>query len=186
MVYRFLSHEQLYVAARINTATGEIVGAPGNVGVQRNQLGGGLFITRNLLAKVEWVNQNYNRFPGNNILNGGNFPRSDVRRERSGSEPVLKPRRAQCWKFEADRRRSTSSAIQNAAYANWVRDTPVPNGNQMPGMPSIDSSDANSPIDASTTHITASHASRPRARIPATMTPIISAANIRRTTRSVR
>lgn len=73
VVYRFLSHEQLYVAARINTATGEIVGAPGNVGVQRNQLGGGLFITRNLLAKVEWVNQNYNRFPGNNILNGGNF-----------------------------------------------------------------------------------------------------------------
>jgi hypothetical protein len=73
IVYRFLAHEQMYVAARINTATGEIVGAPADVGVQRTQLGLGLFITRNLLAKVEWVNQNYNRFPGNNILNGGNF-----------------------------------------------------------------------------------------------------------------
>jgi hypothetical protein len=73
LVYRFLPQDRMYVAARINTAAGEIVGAPADVNVERTQFGLGLFVTRNLLAKVEYVNQTYNGFPATNILNGGRF-----------------------------------------------------------------------------------------------------------------
>ncbi len=73
LVYRFFAKDRMYVAARLNTATGEIVGAPTDVSVQRTQFGLGLFVTKNLLAKAEWVNQTYNNFPTNNILSGGKF-----------------------------------------------------------------------------------------------------------------
>jgi hypothetical protein len=73
LVYRFFPKDRMYVAARINTATGEIVGAPTDVSVQRTQLGLGVFVTKNLLAKAEWVNQTYANFPATNILNGGKF-----------------------------------------------------------------------------------------------------------------
>ena len=73
LTYRFFPNDRMYVAARLNTASGEIVGAPTDVNVQRNQLGLGLFITKNLLAKAEWVSQTYNSYPTNNILHGGKF-----------------------------------------------------------------------------------------------------------------
>ncbi len=73
LTYRFFAKDRMYVAARLNTATGEIVGAPIDVSVQRTQFGLGLFVTKNLLAKAEWVNQTYNNYPTNNILHGGKF-----------------------------------------------------------------------------------------------------------------
>ena len=41
--------------------------------MNRWQLGGGWFVTPNILTKAEWVNQKYNDFPVNDIRNGGNF-----------------------------------------------------------------------------------------------------------------
>jgi hypothetical protein len=73
VVYRFLRDESAYVAARYNTATGELIGAPAEVEVHRTQFGAGYFITHNVLAKAEWVNQDYDGFPSGNILNGGRF-----------------------------------------------------------------------------------------------------------------
>jgi hypothetical protein len=73
VVFRFLPSEKAYIGARYNTANGELAGMPGDVSVGRTQLGAGLFITRNILAKVEWVNQDYNKFPLTNIRSGGNF-----------------------------------------------------------------------------------------------------------------
>lgn len=73
IVYRFLPEDRMYVAARYNTASGEIVGAPTDVNVKRTQLGVGYFITKNVLGKFEWVNQTYNDYPTNNILSGGKF-----------------------------------------------------------------------------------------------------------------
>jgi hypothetical protein len=73
LIYRFFPNDRMYVAARLNTAAGELVGAPSDVNVRRTQFGLGMFVTRNILAKAEWVDQRYNGFPSTNILNGGRF-----------------------------------------------------------------------------------------------------------------
>jgi hypothetical protein len=73
VVYRFLPDQRLYVAARYNTAKGQLtVGTP-DVTVKRTQFGGGWFLTPNLLTKIEYVNQTYLDFPTTDIRNGGKF-----------------------------------------------------------------------------------------------------------------
>jgi hypothetical protein len=73
VVYRFLPREQVFAGVRYNTATGTVVGIPNEVGADRWQVGGGWFITPNVLAKAEYVNQQYNGYPAANIRNGGTF-----------------------------------------------------------------------------------------------------------------
>jgi hypothetical protein len=73
VVYRFLGDEKLFVGARYNKAEGELVGIDDNVGAKRWQVGGGWFIIPGLLAKAEYVNQEYFGYPANNIKNGGKF-----------------------------------------------------------------------------------------------------------------
>jgi hypothetical protein len=73
VVYRFASDQRLYVAARYNTAQGQLtVGTP-DVTVKRSQIGGGWFLTPNVLTKIEFVNQKYLDFPTTDIRNGGQF-----------------------------------------------------------------------------------------------------------------
>jgi hypothetical protein len=73
VVYRFLPDQRLFVAARYNTVKGQLtVGAP-DVTVKRSQVGGGWFITPNVLTKLEFVNQKYLDFPTTDIRNGGQF-----------------------------------------------------------------------------------------------------------------
>ncbi len=72
-VYRFLPDERLYVGARYNTAEGELPGVASKVSVDRVQLGGGWFLTKNVLMKVEYVNQKYTDFPVMDIRNGAKF-----------------------------------------------------------------------------------------------------------------
>jgi hypothetical protein len=73
VVYRFFPDQRLYVAARYNTVKGQLtVGAP-DVTVNRSQVGGGWFITPNVLTKLEFVNQKYLDFPTTDIRNGGQF-----------------------------------------------------------------------------------------------------------------
>ena len=72
-VYRFLPDEKMYVGLRYNKAQGELAGIPNDVGARRWQLGGGWFITANLLAKAEYVKQTYFGYPASNIKNGGEF-----------------------------------------------------------------------------------------------------------------
>ena len=71
-VYRF-AQENLFVGARYNKAHGELSGITGDVGADRWQVGAGWFITPNVLAKAEYVNQTYFGYPENNIKNGGKF-----------------------------------------------------------------------------------------------------------------
>jgi hypothetical protein len=72
-VYRFLPDQRLYLAARYNTVKGQLtVGTP-DVSVKRTQVGGGWFLTPNILTKVEYVNQKYLDFPTTDIRNGGKF-----------------------------------------------------------------------------------------------------------------
>jgi hypothetical protein len=73
VVYRFLPDQRLFVAARYNTAQGQLtVGTP-DVTVKRSQIGGGWFLTPNVLTKIEYVNQKYLDFPTTDIRNGGQF-----------------------------------------------------------------------------------------------------------------
>lgn len=71
-VYRLLD-DRLYVAARYNNARGELRGLEDEVGVTRVQLGGGFFITDNILGKLEFVRQTYQDFPGTDVRHGGEF-----------------------------------------------------------------------------------------------------------------
>lgn len=73
VVYRFLADDRMFVAGRYNTAKGELIGMANKVSVDRYQIGGGWFITPNVLMKGEWVNQKYNDFPTTDIRSGGKF-----------------------------------------------------------------------------------------------------------------
>jgi hypothetical protein len=71
-LYRFADNK-LYVGGRYNTVNGELTGIPGDVTVKRSQVGGGWFVTPNVLSKIEFVRQNYENFPSTDIRNGGKF-----------------------------------------------------------------------------------------------------------------
>jgi hypothetical protein len=73
MVYRFLADDPLYVAARYNKVTGQLAGIAGDVGADRWQVGGGWFVTANILAKAEFVTQKFVGYPATHIRNGGKF-----------------------------------------------------------------------------------------------------------------
>jgi hypothetical protein len=72
-VYR-LFNDKFYVGGRYNTVKGELISKSSlDVSTSRYQLGGGWFVTPNVLTKVEWVNQKYTNFPTTDIRNGGQF-----------------------------------------------------------------------------------------------------------------
>jgi len=74
LIYRFPANkENFWVGFRYNTVTALLQGYTSNVTVNREAGSIGWFITRNIMAKAEYVNQDYNGYPSNNILNGGNF-----------------------------------------------------------------------------------------------------------------
>ena len=72
-VYRFLPDERVFVSARYNRAEGELLNVAGDVGADRWQVGGGWFITSAILAKAEYVKQEYFGYPPTDIRNGGEF-----------------------------------------------------------------------------------------------------------------
>lgn len=72
-LYRF-ADDKLYLGGRYINAAGQFVAKNYAVqSVNRVQLGGGWFVTPNVLAKAEWVNQKYNDFPLTDIRHGGEF-----------------------------------------------------------------------------------------------------------------
>jgi hypothetical protein len=72
-IYRFATDEKFFVGARYNRAHGELAGSTEDVGANRWQVGGGWFVTPNVLTKIEYVKQDYFGYPANNIRNGGQF-----------------------------------------------------------------------------------------------------------------
>ncbi|HEX6598160.1 MAG TPA: hypothetical protein VF034_02485 [Gemmatimonadaceae bacterium] len=72
LLYRFDS-DHLYIGGRYNTVSGRLPGIANDISVDRTQLGGGWYVTPNVLAKMEWVNQKYNDFPTTDIRSGGQF-----------------------------------------------------------------------------------------------------------------
>ncbi len=71
-VYR-LFENRVYLAGRWNTAKGDLAGIADEVTVDRIQGGGGWFISPNMLAKIEYVEQKYKNFPPSDIRNGAKF-----------------------------------------------------------------------------------------------------------------
>lgn len=73
VVYRMGADKRFHVAGRFSTVDGELtVGTPA-INVKRTQIGGGWFLTPNVLTKVEYVTQTYNNFLTTDIRNGGQF-----------------------------------------------------------------------------------------------------------------
>ena len=71
-LYRF-ADDKLYLGGRYNTVNGQLAGIAPDITVKRTQVGGGWFVTPNVLAKLELVRQRYENFPTSDIRNGGKF-----------------------------------------------------------------------------------------------------------------
>ncbi|MDR5591924.1 hypothetical protein [Christiangramia sp. SM2212] len=72
LIYRFGEEEDLYLGGRYSLAEGELQSGD-DVDINRFQLGAGWFMTKNILMKLEYVNQKYNDYPVTDIHNDGKF-----------------------------------------------------------------------------------------------------------------
>lgn len=72
LLYRFGAEEDFYFGGRYNLVTGELSGGD-NVDITRFNIGGGWFLTKNILAKLEYVNQTYDGFDEASIYADGKF-----------------------------------------------------------------------------------------------------------------
>jgi hypothetical protein len=59
LLYRFGRDEDFYVGGRYNTVTGSVMDGGDDQEISRFNVGGGWFMTPNVLTKVEYVNQSY-------------------------------------------------------------------------------------------------------------------------------
>jgi len=78
LVYRFGKSEQFYVGARYNTVSGNISSQTQKVSVDRFESSLGWFMTKNIIAKLSYTNQNYKdyaQYSGNSLNDfyGGSF-----------------------------------------------------------------------------------------------------------------
>jgi hypothetical protein len=71
LIYRFGNTENFYLGTRYNTVNSEL--ASGDVSINRFQLGGGWFMTKNILMKAEYMTQTYKDFPTGDLLEDGKF-----------------------------------------------------------------------------------------------------------------
>ena len=72
LIYRLGKNENVYLGARYNILNAEDISGE-DITINRYQVGGGWFLTPNVLAKLEYVNQDYKDFPTGDLLYGGNF-----------------------------------------------------------------------------------------------------------------
>ncbi|WP_047247356.1 hypothetical protein [Maribacter thermophilus] len=72
VIYRFGKDENLFVGGRYNTVSAELASGD-DVSIDRFQLGGGWFMTKNVLVKAEYVNQQYNDYPTGDLFEDGQF-----------------------------------------------------------------------------------------------------------------
>ncbi|HMH21094.1 MAG TPA: hypothetical protein VK563_04935 [Puia sp.] len=74
LVYRFPEHSQnFWIGVRYNTVTAALQAGSKDITINREVASAGWFLTRNIMMKIEYVNQEYLHYPSDNILNGGRF-----------------------------------------------------------------------------------------------------------------
>lgn len=72
LLYRFGNNENFYVGGRYNFVEGEEMGG-NEVEISRYNLAAGWFMTKNILTKVEYVNQEHDGYLPTSILHEGKF-----------------------------------------------------------------------------------------------------------------
>ncbi len=72
-VYRIGKAEKVFIGARYNVVKAELAGIANEVEVNRVAVGAGWFLTKNILLKGEYVNQQYKDFPTVDYRAGGEF-----------------------------------------------------------------------------------------------------------------
>ncbi|MDG1572750.1 hypothetical protein OZ410_10520 [Robiginitalea sp. M366] len=72
LIYRFGNNENFYIGTRYNTVSNEEASGD-DITIDRFQLGAGAFLTKNILTKIEYVNQQYDGFDAASIFNEGAF-----------------------------------------------------------------------------------------------------------------
>jgi hypothetical protein len=73
-ILRLGAKEQIFLGVRYNQLKGQMLASnAAKQTVNRFAVGGGWFVTKNILMKAEYVNQDYKDFPTSSIYNGGNF-----------------------------------------------------------------------------------------------------------------
>lgn len=72
LLYRFGNNEDFYFGGRYNQVKGETVDND-KIDVSRFNIGGGWFMTKNIMVKLEYVNQKYKGYNPNHIFHGGKF-----------------------------------------------------------------------------------------------------------------
>ncbi len=73
LVYRFPAKENFWIGARYNSVTATPVSKAGDITINRMVGSVGWFVTKNIMAKIEYVNQQYNNFAPTDIRSGGQF-----------------------------------------------------------------------------------------------------------------
>ena len=74
IIYRFTArHENFWVGARYNSVTATMVGNPTDITINRMVGSVGWFVTKNIMLKGEYVNQQYDNFKLTDIRAGGMF-----------------------------------------------------------------------------------------------------------------
>jgi hypothetical protein len=73
LIYRFPAKENFWIGARYNSATATLPGSSNDITINRIAGSIGWFVTKNIMLKVEYVNQQYMNFSSTNILSGGKF-----------------------------------------------------------------------------------------------------------------
>src|SRR5690625_1539223 len=73
LLYRFGQMDNFYVAGGYNQVSGQEIGTGNDLKINRLQLGGGWFMTKNVLAKLEYVNQSYDGFGSSSNFADGKF-----------------------------------------------------------------------------------------------------------------
>ncbi|MCK0125192.1 hypothetical protein MWU76_12360 [Gelidibacter sp. F2691] len=72
LVYRFGNDENFYIGSRYNKVDSEDLSGD-DVEISRFQIAGGWFMTKNILMKVEYVNQKYDGYKANSNFADGKF-----------------------------------------------------------------------------------------------------------------
>lgn len=75
LMYYFGQKENFYIGARYNTVAAELPSSAGiyDVDMTRFAISTGYFLTKNVLAKLEYASQNYDGYPQDNIKYDGKF-----------------------------------------------------------------------------------------------------------------
>lgn len=74
LIYRFPANkEHFWAGVRYNSVTADMPAAGGSITINRIAGSVGWFVTKNIMAKAEYVSQQYNNYATTNILAGGMF-----------------------------------------------------------------------------------------------------------------